>query len=295
MSAESSAGTGTTDIAKQQVSGVTQSAGDAAGQVAGTAQDQAREVVSEAKAQVSDLGRQLKGQVGDQATTQRDRAVETLRSLSDELDQMAANSGQSGLATDAARQLAERGRRAAGFLADKQPGDLLAQVTDFARRRSGMFLLGAGAAGLLAGRLTRGATANNASDSAEGYPQGTQDYLAMGEQYPPAGVYGSVPTAGPYVAAAPTPIPDYPYEAAPPQPAVPSGYGAAPTQAYSGQPYPDQSYPDQSYPGQSYPGQPYPGQPAPDQSLPDQSYPAPDLPQESDAGQADPSREGYRP
>lgn len=252
MSVGESAPTGTADVAKQQAASVTQSAGDAAGQVAGTAQEQAREVASEAKAQVSDLGRQLKGQVDEQANTQRDRVVGTLRSLSDELEQMADNSYQSGMATDAARQLADRGRRAAGFLEDKQPGDLVQQVTDFARRRPGAFLLGAAAAGLLAGRLTRGVAANNASPS-DDYQAPMPDLPAMGTEYPPVGVYGSAPDPGLYGTAAATPVPDYPYQTTPPQQ---TAYGMAP-----GQPYPTEGYPPESYPTESYPGQAYPTSP----------------------------------
>ncbi len=258
MSAGYSAGPGTTDVAKDEASNVAQNAGGAAGQVAGTAQEQAREVVSEAKAQVSDLGRQFKSQVDEQATTQRDRLTETLRSLSDELDQMANNGGQSGLATDAARQLADRGRRAAGFLEDKQPGDLVHQATDFARRRPGAFLLGAAAAGLLAGRLTRGAAASNSEGMAAPYPATTDFGVPPG---------GGVPAAG---------APAYPeYEAVPPASA---GYGADPY----GTPEPY---------GTSQPyGTPDPYGPP----VTDQSYPPPVYPQRTDGGQDD-AQGGYRP
>ncbi|MBA2554822.1 MAG: hypothetical protein H0V10_14265 [Geodermatophilaceae bacterium] len=296
MSAGDGAGTGTADIAKQQVSSVTQSAGDAAGQVAGTAQEQAREVVSEAKAQVSDLGRQFKSQVDEQANTQRDRLVGTLRSLSDELETMADNGDRSGLATDAARQLADRGRRAAGFLEDKQPGDLVQQVTDFARRRPGAFLLGAAAAGLLAGRLTRGVTANNAGDPSEsypseGYPSAFPDVAMqpplMAGQYPTSDMYGTAPPAGGYGDATANPVPDYPYQPASPQPAA---YGMAPGQ----QPYPPPPYPPQPYPTESYPTESYPAESNPAEPYRTEAHPAEYPPVPGDE-HADPSREGYRP
>jgi hypothetical protein len=58
----------------------------------------------------------------------------------------------------------------AGFLSDHEPGDLLDQVRQFARRRPGAFLLGAALVGIIAGRLTRGAA--SASDSSTGGPTG---------------------------------------------------------------------------------------------------------------------------
>ena len=72
---------------------------------------------------------------------------------------MAAKGGQSGVATEVAQQAAERIHGAASWLEQREPADLLQAVRDFARRRPGVFLASAAAAGLAAGRLTRGATA----------------------------------------------------------------------------------------------------------------------------------------
>ena len=69
---------------------------------------------------------------------------------------MAANGGQSGVATEFARQAADRMHGAASWLEQREPGDLLDEVRNFARRRPGAFLIGAAVAGLAAGRLTRG-------------------------------------------------------------------------------------------------------------------------------------------
>lgn len=47
----------------------------------------------------------------------------------------------------------------ASRLQDREPGELLDEVRRFARRKPGMFLLGAAAGGVLAGRLTSGMSA----------------------------------------------------------------------------------------------------------------------------------------
>ena len=72
---------------------------------------------------------------------------------------MARNSEQDGVATDLARQAADKARQAAGWLADRDPGSLLDEVRSFARKKPGTYLAIALGAGVLAGRLTRGLTA----------------------------------------------------------------------------------------------------------------------------------------
>ena len=72
---------------------------------------------------------------------------------------MARNSEQDGVATDLARQAADKARQAAGWLADRDPGSLLDEVRSFARKKPGTYLALALGAGVLAGRLTRGLTA----------------------------------------------------------------------------------------------------------------------------------------
>lgn len=69
---------------------------------------------------------------------------------------MADRGGQSGLATEAARQGADKAHQAAEWLAQREPGDLLDELRSLGRRRPGAFLAGAALAGVLAGRLTRG-------------------------------------------------------------------------------------------------------------------------------------------
>ena len=146
------------DVARDEAADVGNSAREAGSHVAQSATDQAKQVVSETRAQARDLLGEAKGQVRHQAATQQHQAAWQLRAVADELSEMAAKGGRSGLATQVAQEAAERVRGVASWLDQREPGDLLDGVSDFARRHPGTFLVGAAAAGVVAGRLTRGLT-----------------------------------------------------------------------------------------------------------------------------------------
>lgn len=132
-------------------------AADETKHVAGVAGEEAKKVAGEAKDHARGLLDEAMGQVDEQSRTQRDRLVGTLGSFSSELEQMADQSTTPGLAADVARQVADRARSLGNHLDGREPADLLDDVRSFARRRPGVFLMGALAAGVLAGRLARGA------------------------------------------------------------------------------------------------------------------------------------------
>jgi len=146
------------DVARDEAADVGNSAREAGSHVAQSATDQAKQVVSETGRQARDLLGEAKGQVREQASTQQHQAAQQLRAVAGELSEMAAKGGQSGLATQVAQEAAERVRGVASWLDQREPGDLLDGVRDFARRHPGTFLVGAAAAGVVAGRLTRGLT-----------------------------------------------------------------------------------------------------------------------------------------
>jgi hypothetical protein len=131
------------------------------GEVAGTAMDQAQQVASDVKEQARKLSEDTKSQMQEQAASQRDKAVSTLRSFGDELSVMADSKGEesSGLATQLAREGSSYTYQVADFLDQREPGQLLDEVREYARRRPGTFLIGAAVAGVVVGRLTRGAVA----------------------------------------------------------------------------------------------------------------------------------------
>ena len=188
---EGSSSTSAKDHARQSAG----TAADESKRVAGVAKDEAQRVASEAQSQVSHLLNQATTQVEDQSRTQRDRLVETLRSLGDDLDKMAAQSDE-GMASSLAREGADRARSLSSRLDGREPRDLLEDVRSYARRKPGTFLLGAVVAGVVAGRLTRGAKDAQRGSSAG---SGTSTYggvAPVGAQPAGYGTASGTPLAG---------------------------------------------------------------------------------------------------
>lgn len=158
---------GGTDV-KERTEQVRQTTLEQSSQVGQTAAEQAQNVAGEVKQQTHGLVREFRGQLGDQADSQRDRLVSTLREVGDQLRQMADTGDRPGVANDLVREAASRVDDVCGYLQQRRPGDLLEEVRSFARRRPGTFLVGAAAAGLLTGRLTRGARAASSRSSSGG-------------------------------------------------------------------------------------------------------------------------------
>jgi|GEM_PF-1348644 len=140
---------------KEEAGRVAGSAADAGKDVAATAAEQAKNVAGEAKSQAKDLYRQTQQELRDQAAQQQQRVASGLRSVGDELEQMASSSEQGGVASDLVRQAAQRSHSVASWLDQRDPGSLLNEVKSYARRNPGTFIAAAAIAGALAGRLTR--------------------------------------------------------------------------------------------------------------------------------------------
>jgi ElaB/YqjD/DUF883 family membrane-anchored ribosome-binding protein len=155
-------------VARDEAGEVGRTAADAGRQVAGTAAEQAGNVAEEVRAQSRDLFGEVRGQVQDQARTGQQKASEGVRAVAQELREMVDGGGTSGPASELARQAADRGDRLAEWLPDRAPGDLVDEVRAFARRRPWAFLAGAALAGVVAGRLTRGAVDSAREDAAPG-------------------------------------------------------------------------------------------------------------------------------
>lgn len=155
----------TTDVAREQAAQVGRTTSEAGKRVAGTAADQAGQVAGEARRQARDLLGQARGQATEQARTGQQKASEGLRTLATELHEMADSGDQHGPASDLAKQAADKIGDVAEWLSHREPADLLSEFRAMARRRPGAFLIGAAAAGVLAGRLTRGAVDANRDTS----------------------------------------------------------------------------------------------------------------------------------
>lgn len=154
--------------------GSTTEAKDQAKHVAGVASDEAKSVVGDVRQQARGLLDETSSQVQDQSRTQRDRLVETLRTFSDDLEGMAQQS--SGLASSAAREVADRARSFTDQLDGREPTELLDDLRSLARRRPGMFLAGAAIAGVVAGRILRGTRDAAQSDSQSDMYAGSGGY-----------------------------------------------------------------------------------------------------------------------
>ena len=153
----------TKDVAKGEAAAVKDTAVDAGKEVASTAKDEAVNVAAEAKQQVKSLLGTATSEVQNQASTQQGRLASTLRSYTDELQGIGQGTAPSGVVGDLVQQAASKGSEIAQWLEDREPGDVLEEVRRFARRRPVVFLALCGLAGVVAGRITRGAVAANTS------------------------------------------------------------------------------------------------------------------------------------
>jgi hypothetical protein len=156
--------TTTSDIGHKASAPASQAA-DETREVGQTAADEVKNVTGEAATQIRNLASEARSQVEEQSKTQRDRLVSTLSTFSDDLDSMRNDHSVSqGMAAHVARAVAEKSRELSRQLEGREPRELLDDVRSFARRRPGAFLLGSLAAGVVAGRLLRGA--KDADDTA---------------------------------------------------------------------------------------------------------------------------------
>jgi uncharacterized phage infection (PIP) family protein YhgE len=223
----------TADVAKDEAKNVQQTAAQAGSQVASTATDQAKEVVQETQRQAKDLLDQGRTQVRQQAISQQQKAGESLSSLAQELRGLAdgTSSGAPGPARDLLQQGAGFVENFASKLQNREPAELLDEVRSFARRKPGLFLLGAAAAGVLAGRMTRGVTAAH-SDSGPS-SGGTAGYQATNYVDPTPSYADTTSTytgtSASYSTAASAPLPPPPYGTVPPEgsvvpPSAPAGW-----------------------------------------------------------------------
>jgi ElaB/YqjD/DUF883 family membrane-anchored ribosome-binding protein len=158
--------------AKQEAGKVAEEAKAGGQQVAQTAKDELGHVAHTVGEQARTLVDQTRSELTSQAGTQQHRVAEGIRGLGGELQAIAEGSPQQGLALDLARQASDRTQAVASWLDGRDPADLLEEVKGFARRRPGTFIAVAAGIGLLAGRFTRGLTADRSADGAQRGVQG---------------------------------------------------------------------------------------------------------------------------
>jgi hypothetical protein len=173
----------TVDTGKSEAANVKDTAIDAAAGVKDVAKSEASNVAEEAKYQARSLVDQTRSELRGQASNQQSALAERLDGWASELGSMASRSDESGPMSDLAQEASRRVGEISNWLDNHEPADLLDEVKRFARRRPVAFLAIAAAAGVLAGRVTRGAGAANRSVDSDGesrparaYDIGAYDY-----------------------------------------------------------------------------------------------------------------------
>lgn len=172
----------TTEASSTEASSVDNPGGSGTN-VVDAARDEQRALVDTAKREGSRLANEARHELRSQAETQMSRLAENARALASQLHCAAEGrpvgdgplpelAGHAGDRVDALAARLEGG----GF-------DAMAQdLKDFARRRPAVFLAGAFAAGIVAGRVLRNADTHALVDAAR--PDGTQPLSAPGPASP---------------------------------------------------------------------------------------------------------------
>ncbi|MFD6444598.1 hypothetical protein ACFWEJ_05840 [Promicromonospora sp. NPDC060204] len=189
---------------KDRVADAASQVGDAGRETAHDAKEAARDVAHEASERARGLIGRTRIELGEQVATQQQHLASGLRSLGDELGQMAGGTQDPGYASELVQRAGDATGRVADWFDEHEPGAVLREVEDFARRRPGLFIAVAAGAGLLVGRFVRGM--RDAPDDDGGHrpasaPPPVAAPAAVPAAAPPAPEVWGAPTAGgePYV------------------------------------------------------------------------------------------------
>jgi len=175
---------GAGDTAKQAAG----AAGDGAKQMASDAADQAKAVAATAKDEIQRFTGQAKGELSWRAQEQSARLAGGLQGFASQLTALAdGRNAEAGALPNYLGDVEGRVRQVAQRLEQGGPQGVLDDVTDFARRKPGLFLVGALGAGFAIGRLVRSGAAERSDPE---YRPDAADQ--QGELPPPAVPVGSV-------------------------------------------------------------------------------------------------------
>lgn len=230
--------------AKQEGQQLAADAREQAGEVADTARQSAAEVAEEAKHQAADLAEDARRQLHDQARQQTDHLGDAIQDLGHKLHALAdGRTDETGQVGDYAGRVADQVDRIGGRVQELGFDGTVDELQRFARRRPGVFLLGAAAAGFAVSRLGRGAKDAQQQQPEGGGPGQTQggagdrSVMSSGQRdlparagQPPAqgqGPAGTPTATSPSSPSSPT-AGDVPSDVPPPPPAVPAPDPTAP-------------------------------------------------------------------
>jgi ElaB/YqjD/DUF883 family membrane-anchored ribosome-binding protein len=189
---EESGGSETTGV-KERASAAASQVGDAGRETMHEAKERARDVAHEATDRTRGLVDRTRTELSTQVASQQQHLAGGLRALGDELGQMSSGSEDPGYATDLVQRAGAATGQVAQWFEEREPSDVLHEVEDFARRRPGMFILMAAGAGLLVGRLLRGA--KDAPSGGDG--SGDGDVRRDVDRSGPTSTGGATSTGGP--------------------------------------------------------------------------------------------------
>jgi len=188
-------------MAAEQASATASTAADGAKQVAGEAGQQVKAVAGEAKNQVQQILGKTKDEVQQQADQRNRQAADGLRSMSTSINALLqGRPEEASQITSYLQQAQTKIDSFASQMEQRGPQGLLEDVTSFARRKPGMFLLGAIGAGFAIGRVVKAGTAAAHEQQDQQYQPGQ---LGTGTGYgyeldPPTGdALDWTPTAAP--------------------------------------------------------------------------------------------------
>lgn len=164
--AAASAGSDVAGTTVEHGRAVAQTAAAEAHEAVDTAKEQTSKVVGEVGAQAREVVDKARTDVRDQANAQTERIAEALRSVAGQVEALVEGRAEdAGSLPDLARQASGQLQSLAGRLGEGGIDGILQETQRFARRRPGLFLAGAAAAGFFGGRLLRGGKAAQGADA----------------------------------------------------------------------------------------------------------------------------------
>ena len=151
----------------RSVSEATSTLAERAGEVGSAVSDEARNVAQDARDRARQIAHESRESLRSEASNQAARLASTLRDIGGQLQAMAESQSGGGVTVDMSRQLADTATRAADKLETGGVDAALADLKRFARRRPGLFLMGAMGAGFAAGRLLKAADTHSLLEAAQ--------------------------------------------------------------------------------------------------------------------------------
>jgi len=181
-------------------SGSQGSASGAVQQAVDTAQNKAGQFVDQAQDKAGQVIDQARETVTTQASSQKDRAAESLTTLAQAIRQTGdqLRGQEQGTVAGYTDQAAQYIERVSGFLRERDINDMLYEIERYARRNPTAFIGGAFAVGLLAGRFLKSSSRPDYQGSSTRYAMAprTSEYVSRSYTYRGGPDYGSSQTMG---------------------------------------------------------------------------------------------------